>query len=52
MRTLTIETNSTTGQARYVLTQDGSEVSWGQWTDKRRVLAEVATMRQYISLGG
>ena len=50
MRTLTTQRDATTGLHRYVLTQDGTEVSWGQWTTQRRVLAEVAVMRQYISL--
>lgn len=50
MRQLTTQHDASTDRYRYVLTQDGTEVSWGQWTTKRRVLAEVATMRMYISL--
>jgi hypothetical protein len=47
---LTIQRNEKTGQYRYVLTQQGTEVSWGQPSTKRRVQAEIATMRMYLSL--
>lgn len=50
MRILTTQRDGATDRYRYVLTQDGTEVSWGQWTTERRVNAEVETMRMYISL--